>query len=143
MSKKKSSSAARTSSPKPAPKAAPHARPRVSSKVAWVLVVGIAFAALLGAYVYASASQRGGAQKVTVAVSTVYTPSTIQLKAGVPADITFGEGHGCTQIVQSRALGFREDLGSGPRTVRLAGLSAGTYDFECGMNMVHGQIIVR
>lgn len=124
-------------------------QPSATTTVRWVLVVGIVAAALLGAYLFASASQRGGgshrpgAQQVSVAVTTVYTPSTIELKAGVPADITFSRGQGCASIVKSQSLGFQEDLSSGPRTVQLGALQPGTYDFECGMNMVRGQIIVR
>lgn len=127
---------------------------RSTSTVKWVLVVGIAIAALLGAYLVASARSSGGAggagdasgagvQKAYVAVSTVYTPSTVNLKAGEPAEITFSQGQGCTSVVKSEALGFREDLSSGPRTVSLKPLQPGTYDFECRMNMVHGTIVVH
>lgn len=83
-----------------------------------------------------------GVQKVSVQVGFKYTPDVVRLKAGVPAEITFGEGQGCTAIVQSQALGFREDLTSGPKTVKLDGLQPGTYMFACGMNMVRGQIVV-
>lgn len=83
-----------------------------------------------------------GVQKISVKVGYRYSPDVIQLKAGVPAEITFGEGQGCTAVVQSQSLGFQEDLSSGPKTVKLQGLQPGTYEFACGMNMVRGQIVV-
>ena len=70
-------------------------------------------------------------------------PSVIKLKAGVPAEITFGQSSGCTGYVQSEDLGFQADLRGGPQTVRLQGLQPGTYGFACGMNMVTGQIVVE
>lgn len=95
------------------------------------------------AQVSGTAQLSGGVQKIGVKVTTTYTPNVLQLKAGVPAEITFSSAQGCTGIVQSRSLGFAEDLKSGAKTVRLKGLAPGTYDFECGMDMVQGTIVVQ
>ena len=72
-----------------------------------------------------------------------YDPNVVKLKAGVPAEITFGQSSGCTGYVQSEALGFQADLTAGPQTVKLPPLEPGTYDFECGMYMVSGEIVVE
>ena len=40
-------------------------------------------------------------------------------------------------------LGFSEDLSSGPKTIKLGALKAGTYAFTCGMQMVTGTIVVK
>ncbi len=85
----------------------------------------------------------GGVQKIAVDVTTVYNPNTIKLKAGVPAEITFSQAQGCTQVVQSPELGFTEDLSAGPKTVKLKALQPGTYAFSCGMQMVFGKIVVE
>jgi plastocyanin len=86
----------------------------------------------------------GGVQKVSVDLSSgSYNPSVLRLKAGIPTEITFGQSSGCTAYVQSQALGFQADLTGGPQTVTLPALQAGTYDFECGMSMVTGEIIVQ
>lgn len=85
----------------------------------------------------------GGVQRISVDVTTVYKPNVLRLRAGVPAQITFSGGQGCTGVVQSQELGFREDLTSGPKTVDLKALAPGTYSFSCGMNMVFGQIVVN
>ena len=90
------------------------------------------------------ATVSGEVQKIDVDVSKgYYDPSTIELKAGVPAEITFSQSGGCTGQVQSQDLGFAEDLSSGPKTVKLPALAAGTYSFACGMNMVTGTIVVK
>ena len=96
-----------------------------------------------GPQVEGTAVLAGGVQKIAVDVTTVYSPNTIKLKAGVPAEITFSQAQGCTQVVQSTDLGFTEDLSAGPQTVKLKGLQPGTYAFSCGMQMVFGQIVVE
>lgn len=101
-------------------------------------------AAPAGPAVTKQAEVADGVQKISVDLSKgYYDPSVIELKAGVPAEITFGQSSGCTGQVQSQDLGFSEDLTSGPKTVKLDGLSAGTYSFACGMNMVSGTIVVK
>jgi plastocyanin domain-containing protein len=86
----------------------------------------------------------GGVQKIAVDLSSgSYNPSEIVLKAGVPAEVTFGQSSGCTAQVQSQDLGFSEDLTGGPKTVKLPALKAGTYNFACGMGMVSGSIVVK
>lgn len=97
-----------------------------------------------GPAVTKAASLGNGVQKISVDVSKgYYDPSTIELKAGVPAEITFSQSSGCTGYVQSQELGFAEDLSGGPRTVKIAALQPGTYGFACGMNMVSGSIVVK
>ncbi len=91
-----------------------------------------------------SAVVEGGIQRISVDLSTgSYDPNTLKLKAGVPAEITFGQSSGCTAQVQSKDLGFFEDLTSGPVTVKLPALKAGTYGVSCGMEMVFGTIVVE
>jgi hypothetical protein len=97
-----------------------------------------------GPVVSKQAEVSGGVQKIAVDLSSgSYNPSEIVLKAGVPAEITFGQSAGCTAQVQSADLGFFEDLSTGPKTVKIPALKAGTYGFACGMNMVTGSIVVK
>ena len=75
-----------------------------------------------------SATLEGNVQKMSVDLSAgSYNPNTIKLKAGVPAEITFGQSSGCTAEVLSKDLGFSEDLTNGPVTVKLGALEPGTY----------------
>jgi len=90
------------------------------------------------------ATAAGSVQKISVDVSKgYYDPSTIELKPGIPAEITFSQSSGCTGQVRSKDLGFSADLTQGPATVKIPALSSGTYGFACGMNMVHGTIVVK
>lgn len=91
-----------------------------------------------------AAEVTGDVQKISVDVSKgYYDPNQIELKAGVPAEITFGQATGCLGAVQSQDLGFYQNLSAGPATVKLPALKAGTYTFSCGMQMVFGTIVVK
>jgi hypothetical protein len=97
-----------------------------------------------GSPVEGSAADNGGVQSISVDLSKgYYEPNVIKLKAGVPAEITFGQSSGCTGQVISQALGFSEDLTGGPRTVKIPDPKPGTYAFSCGMQMVFGKIVVE
>jgi len=97
-----------------------------------------------GDKVVGTAEVAGDVQKISVDLSKgYYDPNQVTLKAGVPAEITFGQSSGCTAQVMSQDLGFSEDLTAGPRTVKLAGLQPGEYSFSCGMQMVFGKIVVE
>jgi len=91
-----------------------------------------------------TAEVTGKVQKFTVDLSKgYYNPNTIELKAGVPTELTFGQGSGCLAKVQSQDLGFSQDLTVGPVTIKLPALAAGTYAFTCGMQMQSGTIVVK
>ena len=97
-----------------------------------------------GEPVEGTAAVNGGVQTISVDLSQgYYQPNVIVLKAGVPAEITFGQSSGCTAQVMSKDLNFFEDLTAGPRTVKLPALDAGEYSFACGMEMVFGKIVVE
>jgi hypothetical protein len=97
-----------------------------------------------GAKTTKPAKLAGNVQKITVDTSKgYYDPSTIELKAGVPAEITFTQSSGCLSQVQSSDLNFFEDLTGGPKTIKLGALAAGTYQFSCGMQMQFGTIVVK
>jgi hypothetical protein len=95
-------------------------------------------------HVSKNAAIRDGVQRIAVDVSAgFYNPSVIKLKAGIPTEITFGRSDGCTRVVQSSDLHFKEDLRAGSKTIKLKRLVAGTYEFACGMDMVAGKIEVQ
>lgn len=97
-----------------------------------------------GAATTKAATVEGNIQRITVDLSKgYYDPTTIELKAGIPAEITFGQGGGCLAQVQSQDLGFFEDLSGGAKTINVAALTPGTYTFTCGMQMVSGSIVVK
>lgn len=72
-----------------------------------------------------------------------FAPGQIALKAGVPAEISFGSAAGCLSEVVISDLGIEQDLTNGPATVKLPALEAGTYQFACAMGHQSGQIVVQ
>jgi hypothetical protein len=91
-----------------------------------------------------AAEVAGDVQTISVDLSQgYYQPNVLKLKAGVPAQITFGQSSGCTGQVMSQELGFFEDLSAGPVTVDVPALDAGEHSFSCGMEMVFGKIVVE
>lgn len=82
-------------------------------------------------------------QRIQVQVTDGYDPETIIIQAGMPAEITFSEGHGCLGKVVFDALGLEADLEHGGATIKIPALAAGTYPFRCGMDMVHGTLIAE
>lgn len=94
--------------------------------------------------VQGAAKLDGSVQRISIDTSAgSYNPNVIKLKAGVPAELTFGRVSGCLGQVISSDLGFSEDLTTGAKTVKLPALTAGTYSFSCGMQMVYGSIVVQ
>lgn len=91
-----------------------------------------------------TAELAGGVQRISVDLSKgVYDPAVIHAKAGVPLEITFGQGQGCLARVLFPAFGVDQDLTSGGALVELPAMKAGDYEFSCGMKMVFGKIVVR
>ncbi len=99
---------------------------------------------ITGDPVEGAAALEGDVQRIAVDLSKgYYDPNVIVLKAGVPAEITFGQSSGCTAQVMSKDLDFSEDLTTGPVTVKLPALDPGEYTFSCGMEMVFGKVVVE
>lgn len=86
----------------------------------------------------------GDVQTISVDLSQgFYDPTVIRAKAGLPLEITFGEGRGCLASVLIPAFGIDQDLRSGGAVVKLPAMQAGEYEFSCGMEMVFGSIVVQ
>src|SRR5215475_7003042 len=117
------------------------------------IVVAVAAAAALaglGWYFFGPRKARaaqlaGGVQRVEVTVRGGYSPDVIRLRQGVPAELTFDrqESGDCTSRVMFPDLRVSAALPAYQRTtVRLDPAEAGTFGFACGMNMIHGTLIV-
>ncbi|MGH2579691.1 MAG: cupredoxin domain-containing protein, partial [Actinomycetota bacterium] len=92
------------------------------------------------------AELRDGMQEVRVTVKGGYTPSAIRVRQGVPMRVTFDrqEGGECTSEVVFPDLRLRRTLPAFARTtVELLPDRTGEFEFACGMNMVHGRLIVE
>src|SRR5215469_890639 len=116
-----------------------------------VVVAAVAALAGLGWFFFGprrarAAELAGGVQRLEVTVRGGYSPEVIRLRQGVPAELTFDrqESGDCTSRVVfpdyqvSAALPAYQHT-----TVRLEPARAGEFGFACGMNMVHGTLIVE
>ena len=111
-------------------------------KLMWInLVAGI----LIGVVQLPLAS---GAEPrvIEIVVKNGYQPEEIPIQVGERVRLRFirqGKS-GCTREVVFPSLGIRKELPTGePVDIDLGPLPAGEVTFHCGMNMVHGSIIVK
>src|SRR5215831_8611001 len=92
-----------------------------------------------------TAELAGGVQRITVTVRGGYSPDVIRARQGVPLEVVFDrqESGDCTSRVVFPDLAVSAALPAFEQTtVRLAPAAAGTFGFACGMNMVHGTLII-
>ena len=91
-----------------------------------------------------AAVSSGGIQKVSVDVSQgFFDPMVIDVKAGVPLEISVGQGQGCMSKMLIKDFGVSQDLTSGGAIIKLPAAKAGEYTFSCGMEMQYGKLVVK
>src|SRR5215475_1348692 len=122
-------------------------------RVVDVVVVLAAVAALagLGWFFFGprkakAAELRGGVQRATVTVKGGYSPEILRVRQGVPVELTFDrqETGDCTSRVVFPDFQISAALPAHQlTTVRLDPADAGEFGFACGMNMIHGSLIVE
>src|SRR5262249_30044184 len=116
-----------------------------------VIVAAIMAIAGLGWYFFAprrahAAEVRGGVQRVAVTVRGGYSPNIVEVRQGVPVGIDFDrqESGDCTSRVVFPDLQLSAALPAHEHTmVRFTPRRAGSFGFACGMNMIHGTLIVN
>lgn len=90
--------------------------------------------------------QAAGAEAVRVTVGAMgFEPARVNLKAGVPARLTFVRttDETCAKEVVFPGLEIRRELPlNQPVLITFTPEKAGTIDFVCGMNMLRGTVVV-
>src|SRR6266545_1927097 len=117
----------------------------------FVLVVSSALIGALSWFFFGprrsgAARVEGGVQRVEVTVRGGYSPDVIRVRQGVPAELVFDrqESGDCTSRVVFPDLQLSAALPAYQRTtVRLTPGEAGSFGFACGMNMIHGRLVVE
>jgi Cu+-exporting ATPase len=92
------------------------------------------------------ADVRGGVQEVEIRVKGGYAPDLIRVREGVPLRLVFDrqESGDCTERVVFPDFRVAKRLPAFQRTtVQLVPEHAGRFVFACGMNMVHGELLVE
>ncbi|MDY4511695.1 cupredoxin domain-containing protein [Streptococcus hyovaginalis] len=89
---------------------------------------------------------RGDHQEIQVSVDGGYIPQAIVLKKGIPATLIFNrkDPSSCLDQVVFSDFGVHEDLPMKKDfPITIMPKEAGEFDFACGMNMIHGKVIVK
>jgi len=113
--------------------------------------LGVALIALLGWFFFGPkqgrrAELRGGMQEVEITVKGGYSPNLIRVKEGVPLRLIFDrqENSDCSSRVVFPDFGVSKALAAfGRTTVELMPARTGEFGFACGMNMLHGMLVVE
>lgn len=94
----------------------------------------------------AEAKVEGGVQTVEITVKGGYSPNLIRVESGKPVRLRFDrqESSDCTAKVVFPDFRLSKSLAAfGTTTVELPPAEPGEYGFACGMNMVHGTLVVE
>ncbi|MCH9730442.1 MAG: heavy metal translocating P-type ATPase [Actinomycetia bacterium] len=116
-----------------------------------VIVGAVAVMGFLGWFFFGPKTARqarlvGGVQEVNVTVKGGYSPSVIRVREGVPLRLRFDrqESGDCTSRVVFADFGASKTLPAfGTATLEFTPDKVGEFDFACGMNMIHGTLIVE
>ncbi len=93
-----------------------------------------------------AADLAGGVQRATVTVRGGYSPEVVRVLQGLPVELIFDrqESGDCTSRVVFPDFRVGAALPAYQQTtVRLDPQEAGEFAFACGMNMIHGSLIVE
>ncbi len=120
-----------------------------------ILLVDLAGMAAIGAIVWyfflsrrpdeAAAAEVGGVQELRVVVKGGYSPDRIVARPGLPLRLHFDrqEQSPCSEEVVFPDFGVRRHLPAfATTTVDLPARPAGNYAFACGMDMLHGTLVL-
>ncbi|MBI2872160.1 MAG: heavy metal translocating P-type ATPase [Chloroflexi bacterium] len=91
------------------------------------------------------AEVKGGVQEVRITVKGGYSPNVIRVREGVPLRLVFDrqEASDCTSRVVFSDFQVSKSLPAfGTTTLEFTPDRSGTFGFACGMNMIHGTLIV-
>ena len=88
----------------------------------------------------------GGVQEIAITVKGGYSPDVISVKPGVPVRLNFyrDETSSCSEQVIISDFGIARDLPAFKTTqVEFTPDRSGEFPFTCGMNMLHGKLVVE
>jgi Cu+-exporting ATPase len=115
-----------------------------------VTVGGLLLAAVLAWFFFGPkearrAELRGDVQEIEITVKGGYSPSLVEVREGVPVRVVFDrqEAGDCTSRVLLPDFQVSKSLAAfGKTAVEFTPDRSGEFTFACGMNMVHGTLVV-
>ena len=87
-----------------------------------------------------------GRREVIITVRGGYSPATIRTMTGQPVRLVFDrqESSSCSEEVVFPDFGVKRFLPENEKTtIDITPPAAGTYEFTCGMGMLHGRVIAE
>jgi plastocyanin domain-containing protein len=93
----------------------------------------------------AAAVNEGGVQEIDITVKGGYSPDVIAVKRGTPVRLNFyrDETSSCSEQVILSDFRIARDLPAFKTTaVEFTPDKSGEFPFTCGMNMLHGKLVV-
>src|SRR5215471_9511235 len=116
-----------------------------------VIVAALALTGFLAWFFFGPRKARaaqliGSVQEVAVTVRGGYSPDHLRARQGVPLRITFDrqESGECTSRVVFPDFGVNQPLPAFAQTaIQLMPADEGEFGFACGMNMVHGTLVIE
>lgn len=115
--------------------------------VPWTLFAALGLGAVVPpAWAEDAARPAAAATTTRIVVQNGYHPDRIVVKEGAPIRLAFvrQEYSGCTLEVVFPTLGIRRKLPPNePVVIDLGAPAAGEIPFHCGMNMIHGLVVVE
>jgi len=113
--------------------------------LASVVLAGFAWWFFFGPKKNHEAEVTDGVQEVTITVKGGYSPDLIHVRQGVPVRLNFDrqESGDCTSRVVLSDFAVSKTLPAfGMTSLEFTPDKAGEFDFACGMNMIHGKLVV-
>jgi Cu+-exporting ATPase len=113
---------------------------------AGLLLIGLLAWYFFGPKQARRADVRGGIQEIEITVKGGYSPDLIRAREGVPVRLIFNrqESSDCTSRVVFPDFGVSRSLPAfGKTVVEFIPDRAGRFGFACGMNMLHGTMVVE
>ncbi|MBN7318956.1 heavy metal translocating P-type ATPase [Mycobacteroides abscessus subsp. massiliense] len=112
--------------------------------IALAVIAGLAWF-FFGPRTARAAAVSAGVQRIQVTVRGGYSPNMLQVRQNIPVEIVFDrqEVGDCSSRVIFPDLQLTAALPAHQRTsVRFTPHEAGSFEFSCGMNMIHGTLVV-
>lgn len=91
-------------------------------------------------------TNESGVQEIKITIKGGYSPNVIVVKKGLPVRLNFyrDETSSCSEQVIFGDFGIARDLPAFKVTpIEFTPEKAGEFTFACGMNMLHGKLIVE